>query len=789
MVTRLTVMAIALCAIATSAFAAGESWRYYRVGNTGIQGDYCDALWIGPDGDPWIGGYDPSFEEGGIAKFVQSEDRWINVSNVDHPVIGHPQFTGTTRVADIVADDQGTLWMGTGTGALKYSPATGPASLVRYTSANSTLPGGWTTGVERAPDGTLWFSAYGTVWGGPGLARYNPATNAWSSFGNYGEGSLAVQPKATSGFYVWTKNRLNGKAARWDSGTQTWTEFNAVTDAPWTLPGKACTDASGNTWMYRLTGASYALTRLDCRRPDGTWIGVPLPTLPAVNPPVWAFRAFGNLQALLVDGNSVTWRFNGTSWTNLGQWRSGAYTEDVAEDAAGNVWVCGTGGAAKRVASSGVWQRYRITNTGQFDDFTQDLALDAATNDVYVGANAGPGVGGMTRFDGARWTGWNNSTYGLGHDWPFPNDNCQTLAYRPSNGRIVVNPYWSYGIHEWDGASFGALPPLTGAQRMSEDSMGRLWAIGEYYSLQYHDGTWHSVPIAGWGASVRPDPSRAGTVWASTGYEVVRTDGTYRFARDVSHFPELTTQSDQLTGVVAEPSGIAWIGCTVMYGAGGTGGGLIRLDPASGQYTMMRYDQGWPFPGKFVVPLAVTPDGRLWLQYDTPYPYTERGLCWYDGTNVGAFPAPVDGGPQWGGLPHAQIADVELRVLPQSYELWMACVSRGVAVLSVPFDGSVAVDDAGERAALELAQNVPNPLRASTRIAFTLPRAGHARLGVYDVAGRLVRTLADREYEAGPHALEWDARDAANRPAPSGVYFYRLERAGETLERKLVVLD
>ena len=41
------------------------SWRYYRPGNTGIQGDYCEAIWIGPDNDPWIGGYDPGFEEGG----------------------------------------------------------------------------------------------------------------------------------------------------------------------------------------------------------------------------------------------------------------------------------------------------------------------------------------------------------------------------------------------------------------------------------------------------------------------------------------------------------------------------------------------------------------------------------------------------------------------------------------------------------------------------------------------------------------------------------------------------
>ena len=87
------------------------SWRYYRPGNTGIQGVYCEALWVGPDGDPYIGGYNPLFEEGGFAKFIQNENRWVNYSNVDYPVIGHPNETGCTRVNDIVPDATGKLWM------------------------------------------------------------------------------------------------------------------------------------------------------------------------------------------------------------------------------------------------------------------------------------------------------------------------------------------------------------------------------------------------------------------------------------------------------------------------------------------------------------------------------------------------------------------------------------------------------------------------------------------------------------------------------------------------------
>ncbi len=62
------------------------SWRYYNTGNTGIQGDYVEAVWIDHDGDPYIAGYTPGWEEGGFAKYIQTENKWINYSNIDYPL-------------------------------------------------------------------------------------------------------------------------------------------------------------------------------------------------------------------------------------------------------------------------------------------------------------------------------------------------------------------------------------------------------------------------------------------------------------------------------------------------------------------------------------------------------------------------------------------------------------------------------------------------------------------------------------------------------------------------------
>lgn len=697
---RLPSILLATALICGSVFSQSgierTTWRYFRPGNTGIQGDYCESLWIGPEGDPWIAGYDATFEEGGIAKFIQAENRWFNVSTVDHEPMGNPVETGSARVSDIAVDSRGTMWMATGCGALEYNPTIGHRSPKRFGVLNSPIMGGWTTGVEVAPDGTIWFSAYATVWGAGGLARYNPITRQWQVFPDYGDGYLAVQPKPSNGYYVWSRSYTLGAFARWDSASGAFTVIPESTGQPGRPLGKNATDAAGNTWMHRLTGNSSALVAVDLRRSNGTWVGVP--QLPNGNTGIQALRTIGVQQAVAVDGTNRVWRFNGTSWTDLGHWGSQNYTYDVGQDAAGNVWVCGIGGASKRTAATGLWQRYRITNTGNIDSFNRDIALDNKGG-LYAAANGAPGIGGMAHFDGQRWTGFNQITYGLGGNWPFSQDNIDSVTVR-ANGNVVVNPMYG-GLYEFDGTNWTSIGGLSTVRSMAEDSFGRLWALGDYYNLSVLNGaTWTNVGIISWAGVVKKDPDRPGTVWAQTLHEVKRTDGVYSFSRTIDDFPELTSQSDTFTGIAVGRNGIVWIGCTVMLGAGGNGGGLIRLDSNTGAYTLITYDNGWPLPGKYVWPLGVSPDGKVWIGYTNQYQYFEGGLCWFDGKNVGEFPGPPSGQPQWGGLPHTQIQDMEIREVADGYELWMSCLSRGIAVLKVktqnPRRGSGPFDESGE---------------------------------------------------------------------------------------------
>ena len=94
-----------------------------------------------------------------------------------------------------------------------------------------------------------------------------------------------------------------------------------------------------------------------------------------------------------------------------------------------------------------------------------------------------------------------------------------------------------------------------------------------------------------------------------------------------------------------------------------------------------------------------------------------------------------------------------------------------------------------------LVQNYPNPVRNRTAIAYQLPADSRVSLKVYDICGRLVRTLADGTEQAGHHEASWDGRDEAGRPVSSGVYFYSLcatthggQAASFTRTRKMTVL-
>lgn len=85
-----------------------------------------------------------------------------------------------------------------------------------------------------------------------------------------------------------------------------------------------------------------------------------------------------------------------------------------------------------------------------------------------------------------------------------------------------------------------------------------------------------------------------------------------------------------------------------------------------------------------------------------------------------------------------------------------------------------------------MVQNYPNPFNPDTVIRFNLPVSAQTQLNVYDMSGRLVRTLVNGTVNAGTHQVTWNATDNAGNVLPSGMYVYRLAAGELTASGKMV---
>ena len=126
------------------------------------------------------------------------------------------------------------------------------------------------------------------------------------------------------------------------------------------------------------------------------------------------------------------------------------------------------------------------------------------------------------------------------------------------------------------------------------------------------------------------------------------------------------------------------------------------------------------------------------------------------------------------------------------YDAW-AAHGRCAPVVMFEDTTSLLIDPTGvgdtpPEVATTLYQNSPNPFNPSTAIRFSLRERGHAVIRIYDVTGRLVKTLVDGMRPAGIQSVVWYGDNQFGEPVATGTYFCRMESGGLTFNRKMLLL-
>lgn len=88
-------------------------------------------------------------------------------------------------------------------------------------------------------------------------------------------------------------------------------------------------------------------------------------------------------------------------------------------------------------------------------------------------------------------------------------------------------------------------------------------------------------------------------------------------------------------------------------------------------------------------------------------------------------------------------------------------------------------------------RNFPNPFNSSTKIFFSLPKEfekERINLSIYDLSGRLVKELLNKEVNSPYNFVSWDSRNQYGSLVPSGNYFYRVTAGGQSQTGKLILL-
>jgi outer membrane protein assembly factor BamB len=189
---------------------------------------------------------------------------------------------------------------------------------------------------------------------------------------------------------------------------------------------------------------------------------------------------------------------------------------------------------------------------------------------------------------------------------------------------------------------------------------------------------------------------------------------------------------------------------------------------------------------------AIRPDGNVYASSMDGYLYTfnpDGNLIWSCSTGVCVTEIAVDA--KGTAYVHACDNQTLYAINPDSTVKWTLKVGgENLFAPTIGSDGRIYLGGCygnfyclGETDTIGIEEdipkgavlrNYPNPFYKQTAISYQLPVQSKVSLRIYNVSGRLIRTLVNKKIKAGIHSVCWDGKDESNKEVSSGIYFYQL---------------
>jgi len=318
-----------------------------------------------------------------------------------------------------------------------------------------------------------------------------------------------------------------------------------------------------------------------------------------------------------------------------------------------------------------------------------------------------------------------------------------------STGEIIVYDKWNSKL------------PDNWVYAIAIDGQGNKW-IGTYGGLAKFDGVSWTVYKRS-NSNLPSDSVYAiaidgqGNKWIGTPNGLAKFDGVNWtvYNRSNSGLP-----SDTVYAIAIDRQGNKWIG---------TSRGLAKFDGVN--WTVYNTsNSGLPY--NYVLSIAIDGQGNKWIGT------WGGGLAKFDGVNWTVYNTSNS------GLPDYYVWTI---AIDGQGNKWIGTGGGGLAVYR---EGGVIIPpvEVKEKSNeiptnFALYQNYPNPFNPSTTIEFDIPERTNVKLVIYDILGREVETIVDKEFEPGKYKINFTATNL-----PSGVYFYTLRTPKFTKTNKMLLI-